>query len=804
MAEYKLSLSEIDLSAIENGKTDPNGIVVSLMAGEDAIDTASLGLHYSSASGKAEYTWSTSTSGNDLVFGTNKFIVVNGTAAGSAIASNTSFSAASFSGAEVSITLNSTMTTIGTAGFVQEDYQDATLTLGDSKNAVFTSFKIAGGKISASTKTDGNATVDVTNDWGTLNFDFSGNKSLKEIDLSGNSVEASISVSGSTSGSTGTITASAHTSLTANVTLDLVSADNKQVTLTLAKKNFTSGTLMTATTSGQTASTSSQFTAAVWNDDDVVVVGKNAVKNTIVNFEAAYWDGSGIKGDKIVASETEDFNQLGLTMPTGTHSLQLTAGHTTVNIAVGEGTPSLLGNAETSNNTGKGIFRIGNKNNEEMLFIAGTVDNAASLTASDVQMLNYAEKNNIKYTYAVGASLTLSGKADNTEEVSADFVYKNQDLLEQGHIFRNTLANNDLQYFDAAKFEHNLLITDVKDVSLGAGEKNIIWNRQDGGNITIGDGAAAIWYWAGQGDGKLDVTGYKMASDRLYLLDVATRTQTADVTYDDKTQKATFKFDEKSVLTVSGISSVDTKNNGYNVVFATTNETASFDGGENTKQGDGILLGQLAASKDTLKYQTEEDTRDVYFYGGGAETFKIDGYSDSRLFKKFWLGHADADEDGTTKYVDNNVNVLDAEGSHRNLILVGNADKASTIKAGNWANNIWGGSKDNDTIYGSNDALTIYWFGSGDGKDTIVAGTTSTKYSDIVYLYNVSSADIANNILSVDGSELNINRDGATSTLRIGTSKTNKDAIAELQNLTFQSSDCVYYTYDGEGFAVKQ
>ena len=591
------------------------------------------------------------------------------------------------------------------------------------------------------------------------------------------------------SSATVTAVAKAQTTLTANVTLDLARTDGSEINLTLAKTSVGTSVSVSTSSDGSTTTTAS-FSASVVNGDDVVVVGNNAVKDIITNFEVASWTENtedntfAVGGDRLVFTEAETVNNLALSREAG--KVSLVSGHTTVGLA-----------QEASDS---GIFRIttGGVDNGETLLITGYGQDGsvgAALDSGDVAMLNASS-----HLWALGssASLVLTGGAlADTVEADKSFTYKASDLLAGGEIYQNTAAKSNVTKINASTYDGDLLITEVQEVSLGAADKNVTWayGKKDA-KVQVGSGKAGIWYWSETNDGKLSVDKLKK-DDRLYLIDGLDKFTTTI----DGSGNATFTLDTNNQVAVTLAAGTTSVNGGYNVTFATTNEAASLDSDE------GVVLGQLKEKGQTLEFNKADNTVDVGYYGGGAETLKISDYVSDDKFVKIWLGHQDADQDGTQRIVDNNVTTIDASGSHRNLILVGNSGEKekSTLKGGTWANNLWGGSAAADTMEGSKTALTVFWFGNGDGKDTITGGTTSTQYQDEVNLWNVTSADINNGLVTIKDNVLTL-AGGDTLTVSYGStgnSITKAEATAALAGFQFNTSDGGRFEYKDGAFVAK-
>ena len=162
---YTLKLDDIGVDKLQNG-TEANATLASgfhLNLSGDAEADASLTLLYSSASDKAQFTWSSAT-GQGLALSGQDWIVVNASAGATAVASGNSFSYASWAAsgkfAPVSITLTpstvkggTVSVTAGSTALTGLAKKDAEIVLTDAADAKFTSFKINAGAISSFTAT---------------------------------------------------------------------------------------------------------------------------------------------------------------------------------------------------------------------------------------------------------------------------------------------------------------------------------------------------------------------------------------------------------------------------------------------------------------------------------------------------------------------------------------------------------------------------------------------------------------------------------------------------------------------------
>ena len=125
--------------------------------------------------------------------------------------------------------------------------------------------------------------------------------------------------------------------------------------------------------------------------------------------------------------------------------------------------------------------------------------------------------------------------------------------------------------------------------------------------------------------------------------------------------------------------------------------------------------------------------------------------------------------------VDKSVKTIDMSGSSADFTLVGSSTVNNTITGGTGTNYLNGGGASKDTLNGVTGAVDNFFFGKGDGDDTLV----NVEADDFVQLYDVASADLASVkaddpskvvITLNDKSKLTINglEDGATFVLTDG------------------------------------
>ena len=92
------------------------------------------------------------------------------------------------------------------------------------------------------------------------------------------------------------------------------------------------------------------------------------------------------------------------------------------------------------------------------------------------------------------------------------------------------------------------------------------------------------------------------------------------------------------------------------------------------------------------------------------------------------------------------IDIVDATNAMGQQILIGSADRSSTLIGGTGSTAFWGGSKEGDILQGGSGKNT-FWYGTGDGQDTI----TRSSAGDVLYIY---SADFACTSVTVQNGNL--------------------------------------------------
>jgi len=133
------------------------------------------------------------------------------------------------------------------------------------------------------------------------------------------------------------------------------------------------------------------------------------------------------------------------------------------------------------------------------------------------------------------------------------------------------------------------------------------------------------------------------------------------------------------------------------------------------------------------------------------------------------------------------IDVVDAAAATGSTVIVGDRS-ANTLIGGKGTTAMWGGGAASDVMQGGSGTDT-FWYGHGDGQDTIVSGMAG----DSIYFYNVGSGQAS---FSMDGSNLKLAL-GGNDTLTV----TNWTAASGVN--TFRFADQSEYTLTSSLTAIR-
>lgn len=301
--------------------------------------------------------------------------------------------------------------------------------------------------------------------------------------------------------------------------------------------------------------------------------------------------------------------------------------------------------------------------------------------------------------------------------------------------------------------DSKVTVAAVANVTVGAGTNDVwVYGVAKTGNVVLdasNNGTDTIWYNTGV-DKNVNVTNFG-SEDTVYLVGAT----------DLKSVTDTYKLttDSTNLLTAAGA-------NGKLVLQGT-----AADVNVKTETGNFVITSNDEFSTDKNIYIT--DKSDATLNIGGSDDVAI------RMGK-----NSKGVDSSATYSVSDNYRTLDASASTGNLILAGSSDYKSTIIGGAGINQMYGGGSTRDTLIGNDAAQDIFYFGTGDGKDTAL----NVGVNDTIALWNVASTDIANVVVDV-----------AKGTVTIG-----KDVLvlqADFENLasvTYTDASGVEYNYDAD------
>ena len=290
-------------------------------------------------------------------------------------------------------------------------------------------------------------------------------------------------------------------------------------------------------------------------------------------------------------------------------------------------------------------------------------------------------------------------------------------------------------------------------VSTAAGKKTEIAGGIGGGDtidLSAADEESTNVIWYSLGDGKDTVNGFKNGDNSIYFHNAtAAASILNDVLKVDSAGKATLTLVKgKDELTLDSVASktvafTDASSNSFKVAF-----------------GDGTSVAYAADANiykhaTTLTVKGEDDL--IIYTGANNDQY---GYFD-----------------GITK--------IDASEAKGTLALSGSNVNGMEIIGGTGVNNMWGGGDKVQTLTGNEDAVNVFWFGTGDGHDT----AQHAKAEDGINLYNVEK---------IDDVAVKASSNYFTVTVGSDSLKVNVDGTAAdvLEKFTFADKAGVLYTYN--------
>ena len=305
-----------------------------------------------------------------------------------------------------------------------------------------------------------------------------------------------------------------------------------------------------------------------------------------------------------------------------------------------------------------------------------------------------------------------------------------------------TEEGNKTEVYGGAKGNDSINLTDVDD-----------------------DSTNVIWY--SNGDGNDTVYGFTKGDNTVYFHDAAAAAGVLNDVASMVDNDLKIAMDKKNALTLEGVKA--TTHGETNVV--------------NFKDVAGNTFKVAVGDGADVTYNSE-----VNIYKG-ATTLKVDGEEDRII----WTGASDDKKDEYGYYDD--IKAIDAGEASGTLYLSGTNVSGMSITGGTGVNHMWGGGDKGQTLVGNDDAVDVFWFGTGDGRDV----ATDAGADDGVNLYNVEKIDEVAIKTSSNYFTVTIGNDSLKVSLAGGTT-----AEEALKTFTFADKAGALYTYDTESKKFQQ
>lgn len=374
------------------------------------------------------------------------------------------------------------------------------------------------------------------------------------------------------------------------------------------------------------------------------------------------------------------------------------------------------------------IIQVQGAKFEGTVYAAGNFDNDNDVTLGEnAGKVNY---------YAVGKKAVV-----NISSAMSDTYTFLKDINYAGASKANVAAGGSVNVIDASATTEDakVIVEGVANVLTGAGT-NEVWvnGAASKGNVVLGNGTDKVWF--GASDKTVNVTNYDGESDTIALI---------GNTMDFKAKK-----DSSGNVVITSATGSKLKIGAPSTDFVNVVDST----GAQYK----VYAGDKTAS---ASYSTNTDSKSL-FVGFGSIT------ADSTVEDATTLVANGANNRwglNSAAMIDSSVKEINMSGSSADFTLVGSANVANTITGGTGTNYLNGGGASKDTLNGVAGAVDNFYFGKGDGEDTLVG----VEADDFVQLYDVASADLASVkaddpskvvITLNDKSKLTINglEDGAT------------------------------------------
>ena len=404
---------------------------------------------------------------------------------------------------------------------------------------------------------------------------------------------------------------------------------------------------------------------------------------------------------------------------------------------------------------------------------------AAGAGSNNVVQIKLADEKLYRVAGNVGAADTVTVDTDTTDDLNFYAFDKTKDQtvsLKGGKdwivhsLYTDCYtAGATIGTIDASAATGNVTLAASANIKGGAGTSNI-WTYQSDASaaVTAGTGTDIIWF-AENADKDVTVTKFTAGTD---VVKFATAQSLKEIA------------DNYSFATVAG-GTADAKITGVN--NADSNMTITKDGAT-TWGAFTITDANDKAYKALVSAGTATFSADVNIYAGMTA---LNASKDFEGTVSVRVGKESRGLSSDTYFIDDSVTTFDASKSTATFWIAGNQNAATTITGGQNENYLYGGGAASDKLVGSIVAKDTFYFGTGDGTDTISGGVDK---EDTIALWNVEDADIANVKVSVDSGTVTVSLSDSS---KLTITDTN-GATALTDGLTFTSASQTAYTYDSE------
>lgn len=144
------------------------------------------------------------------------------------------------------------------------------------------------------------------------------------------------------------------------------------------------------------------------------------------------------------------------------------------------------------------------------------------------------------------------------------------------------------------------------------------------------------------------------------------------------------------------------------------------------------------AANATYNYGATDDDVDIFYGTAKDTTVNFANYDKGNLVVNL---AGDERFENAKKY--HNITKVTGSNTYDSVLVGGTANVTLTAGAGNVSTSLWGGAKGNDVLVGTGDSKDTFFFGAGDGSDTIqsytAASTAEVGGNDVLYTYGAAT-----------------------------------------------------------------